>query len=56
MKINYTMGPCRPEDVSEIWADATKAQNELQSKAQLNLETMLLSAWKWEKSLKETPL
>ena len=53
VKVNYMMGSRRPGDVDEIWADVNKAENELQWKAQLNLETMLFSAWNREKSTKE---
>jgi UDP-glucose 4-epimerase len=56
VKVNYIFGPRRPGDVSEIWADVTKVENELKWKAQLNLEAMLLSAWNWEKNMKETAI
>jgi UDP-glucose 4-epimerase len=56
VKVNYIIGPRRPGDVDEIWADVRKAENELKWKAQLNLETMLISAWNWEKNMKEKPL
>jgi UDP-glucose 4-epimerase len=56
VKVNYIIGPRRPGDVDEIWADVRKAENELKWKAQLNLETMLVSAWNWEKNMKEKPL
>lgn len=54
VKVNYVLGPRRPGDIAEIWADVQKAENELQWKAELNLETMLVSAWNWEKYMKET--
>lgn len=56
IKVNYTLGPRRPGDVDEIWADVNKAEKELHWKAQLNLEAMLLSAWNWENSMKEKSL
>ena len=38
------------------WADVHKAETELKWKAELNLESMLASAWRWEKSMQENPL
>ena len=56
VKINYKIGPRRVGDVSEIWADVSKAEKELKWKAQLDLESMLISAWNWEKNMNEKAL
>jgi UDP-glucose 4-epimerase len=52
VKVNYIVGARRQGDVDEIWADASKAENELNWKAQLDLEAMLISAWNWQKNMK----
>jgi UDP-glucose 4-epimerase len=49
--LNYRIGPRRPGDVEQIWADTTKAEQELGWKAKMNLEDMMRSAWKWQKGL-----
>lgn len=54
--VNYTIGQRRTGDVDEIWADVSKAENGLQWKAELDLDAMLISAWNWEKNMKEHPL
>ncbi len=37
----------RPGDPAAIWADCTKAERELDWKAQYDLETILQTAWNW---------
>ncbi len=51
VKLNYRIAPRRPGDVEKVWADTTKANEVLGWKAELGLEAMLRSAWKWEKFL-----
>lgn len=51
LSLNYRIGPRRPGDVEQIWADTTKAEQELGWKAKMNLEDMMRSAWKWQKGL-----
>ena len=55
-KINHTKVPYevvdrRAGDIVRIYADTTRANNELNWKAQLNLDDMMKSAWKWQKTL-----
>ena len=51
IKLNYMIGPRRPGDVVKVWADTTLANNELGWKAELTLEDIMRSAWKWENEL-----
>ncbi len=50
-KLNYKIAPRRPGDVIKVYADTTLANNELGWKAELGLEEMVSSAWKWELKL-----
>ena len=55
-KINHTKVPYevvdrRAGDIVRIYADTTRANHELNWKAQLNLDDMMKSAWKWQKTL-----
>lgn len=56
VKLNYEIGPRRSGDVEQIWGDVTKAAKELQWKAQLGIDTMMSSAWEWEKYLAQNKL
>lgn len=47
-KIPYTITSRRPGDVSECYADPTKALRELGWKAEKNLEDMCRDAWRWQ--------
>ncbi|OUJ73468.1 UDP-glucose 4-epimerase GalE [Hymenobacter crusticola] len=51
VKLNYTIGPPRTGDVPAIYADVTKATNELGFKTTSSLEEALASAWKWQQTL-----
>ncbi len=51
-KLNYKIVPKRPGDVTEAYADTTKANNILGWKAELTLEDALSSAWKWEQKVR----
>ena len=51
-KLNYEIGPRRAGDVPKIYADVTKATQELGFKTELGLEEGLASAWQWELNLK----
>jgi len=51
LKLNYQIGPRRPGDVERVWADTKLANNELGWKAELSLEDIMRSAWKWENEL-----
>jgi UDP-glucose 4-epimerase len=50
-KVNYKIHPRRPGDISEIYADVTRANREMDWKAETPLEEVLLSAWKWEQNI-----
>jgi UDP-glucose 4-epimerase len=50
-KLNYQIVPRRPGDVEKVWADTRFANEELGWKAELSLDEMMASAWKWEKAL-----
>jgi UDP-glucose 4-epimerase len=56
VKLKYEIGPAREGDVEQVWGDVTKSTEKLNWKAGLNLDTMMLSAWNWEKYLFENPL
>ncbi|MDF2431833.1 MAG: UDP-glucose 4-epimerase [Mucilaginibacter sp.] len=56
VKLNYEIGPRRSGDVEKVWGDVTKSTNELGWKAELDVDTMMLSAWEWEKYLSQNPL
>jgi UDP-glucose 4-epimerase len=51
--LNYRIGPRRPGDVEQIWADTTKAEQVLAWKAKRELNEMMRSAWEWQKRLKK---
>ena len=53
LKLNYKFAPRRPGDVMAIWADTTRANEELGWKAERTVEETLASAWAWEKYLVE---
>jgi UDP-glucose 4-epimerase len=50
-KLNYKIVGRRAGDIEKIWADPTFANQELGWKAELGLDEMTLSAWKWEQKL-----
>jgi UDP-glucose 4-epimerase len=54
-KLNYQIGPRRPGDVEQVWGDVTKSKKELHWAAELGVETMMSSAWNWEKYLATDP-
>ena len=51
LKLNYKYVDRRPGDVMAIWADTTRANEELGWKAERSVEDTLASAWAWEKHL-----
>lgn len=51
-KLNYKIVGRRPGDVVSVYADTTKANNELGWKAEKTMEDALESAWKWEKKVR----
>ncbi len=52
-KLNYKIVDRRPGDVIEVWADPTFSNEELGWKAEKGLDEMVLSAWNWEKALRD---
>ena len=48
VKVNRRIAPRRPGDVTAIWADPTKANNEMGWKATRPIEETLKAAWAWE--------
>jgi len=54
-KLNYAIGPRREGDVEQVWGDVTKSADGLGWKAELDVNEMMLSAWNWEKYLKDNP-
>lgn len=52
LKLNYRIGPRRPGDVEQVYADTAYSNRELGWKAELGLDAMVASAWKWEQKLK----
>ncbi len=51
VKLNWKYAPRRPGDVVAIWADPTRAEQELGWKAERSVEQTLATAWAWEKHL-----
>mgnify|MGYP003311302879 CR=1 FL=1 len=52
VKVNYVIGPRREGDIDECYSDPTKANNELNWKAELTIEDMCRDSWNYiEKSL-----
>jgi UDP-glucose 4-epimerase len=51
-KLNYKIVERRAGDIEKVWADTTYANEELGWKAELSLDDMTASAWKWEQALK----
>ncbi|MBS1634835.1 MAG: UDP-glucose 4-epimerase GalE [Bacteroidetes bacterium] len=56
LKLNYEIGPRREGDVIAIYANNNLATAELNWKPKHNLDSMMLSAWKWQQHLAKEPL
>lgn len=52
VKLNYEIGPRRPGDVVEIYANNDLARKQLGWEPLVSLEEMMATAWKWEMRLK----
>lgn len=48
--IPYHIGPRRPGDLAEVYADASKAQRELGWSVTRGLETMCKDMWRWQQA------
>lgn len=55
-KLNYTIGPRREGDIEQVWGNVTKAKEKLHWQTELGIDTMMASAWAWEKYLSQNPL
>jgi UDP-glucose 4-epimerase len=55
-KLNYQVGPRRAGDIEKVWGDVTKSKNTLKWQTELDLDTMMQSAWEWEKYIAQNPL
>lgn len=51
--VNHTIGPRRKGDITAVFADTTKANTQLNWKAELSLEQGLLSSWAWEQNYRK---
>lgn len=51
VKVNYTIGPRRPGDVEQVYADVNKANRVLKWTASRSLADSLHDAWQWQKKL-----
>jgi UDP-glucose 4-epimerase len=51
-KVNYEIQPRRAGDIARVYADTTLANRELGWKAEATIEETLLSAWNWEKRIR----
>lgn len=47
-KLNYEIGPRRSGDIPKIYANPTKAREELNWKAERSVEEIMASAWRWQ--------
>jgi len=53
LKLNYEFGDRRDGDVESVYADATKASQLLEWKAELTIEDAVRDAWHWQQCLEE---
>lgn len=53
VKVNYKIGPRRPGDVTQVWADTSLANKALGWKAELGLKEALSSSWNWEQNYRK---
>ncbi len=54
MKVPFTLAARRKGDIEKIWADPSLANRELGWKTESSLDDAMLTAWNWEKKLRET--
>ncbi|MCH8331966.1 MAG: UDP-glucose 4-epimerase GalE [Bacteroidetes bacterium] len=53
VKLNYSIGPRRDGDVEAIYSDNKKAAEKLNWKAQIGIDEMMDTAWRWEVKLRD---
>lgn len=51
VNLKYKIAPRREGDIEQIWAEPSKAEKDLEWKADTPIETILMSAWKWQQKL-----
>jgi UDP-glucose 4-epimerase len=51
LKLNYEIGARRPGDVAQIYADASKAEKELNWTCKYTVQDALKHSWEWEKGI-----
>ncbi|MCK7559136.1 UDP-glucose 4-epimerase GalE [Chitinophaga sedimenti] len=56
VKLNYELGPRRPGDVIEIYANNSYAREKLGWEPKQSIEDMMRTAWQWEVSLRDRVL
>ena len=49
--VNYSIGPRRPGDIEQVYADVTKSKNVLGWSASRSLAESLRDAWRWQQKL-----
>ncbi len=55
-QLNYRIGPRRPGDIVESYANVDKARNTLGWRSELSILDAMRDAWKWQVALKNDPL
>jgi UDP-glucose 4-epimerase len=55
-KLRYRVGPRRPGDIVESYANVDKARQELGWRAELTIFEAMRDAWQWQVALKNDPL
>lgn len=53
VKVPYRIAPRREGDIVKVWADPSHANNVMGWKAEISLADTMLSAWNWQKRLRE---
>ncbi len=53
VKVPHEIAPRRAGDIEKVWADPSLANNVLGWKAETPLDATMLSAWNWQKRLRE---
>jgi UDP-glucose 4-epimerase len=56
VKLNYELGPRRPGDVIEIYANNSYAREKLGWEPKQGIDDMMRTAWQWEVSLRDRVL
>jgi UDP-glucose 4-epimerase len=54
-RLDYTIGPKRPGDIASIYGEVSRANLLLGWKAELGIQQMMESAWKWQRYINDHP-